>query len=232
MLIRKKAPARYSVLAPVIRLQRDSDILPQYLHTEGTNVPYFERGVVWRSVIDGSLDRCVLRIEASGTVLEGEVLILVEGDPARATYRVECNADWETRAVHATWQQGTSVREIRLQVDEQRRWWQGGRELAELRGCIDVDLGITPATNTLPIRRLDLGEGRAASVTAAWVLFPELKFEVLPQTYTRLAEDRYRYESDLGRFTAELTVDDQGLVIYYENGWERITTVDPTRGAK
>lgn len=191
---------------------------------------YFQRAVIWRSKIDGSLDRCRLGMEPGGPLIEGEVVTLVDGSPARATYRVECNELWETRSVVATWQEGTSVRQIRLEVDEERRWWQDRQELEELRGCVDVDLGITPATNTLPIRRLALREGERASVTAAWVLFPELKVEVLPQTYTRLDEDCYRYESDLGSFTAELTVDDQGLVILYEGGWERITTVDTPVG--
>jgi hypothetical protein len=44
----------------------------------------------------------------------------------------------------------------------------------------------------------------------------------LLQTYTRLAPNRYRYQSATG-FAAELDVDDLGLVIRYGDLWERLT---------
>ncbi len=91
----------------------------------------------------------------------------------------------------------------------------------DLAGCIDVDLGITPSTNTLPIRRLNLQVGESADVTAAWVRFPELTVEPLAQRYTRLDERRYRYESTTG-FSAELEVDELGLVVRYGDIWERV----------
>ncbi|PYX20414.1 MAG: hypothetical protein DMG82_22420 [Acidobacteria bacterium] len=85
----------------------------------------------------------------------------------------------------------------------------------------DVDLALTPATNTLPIRRLNLQVGRSESVIAAWVKFPELTVQPLSQHYTRLGKDTYRYESNTG-FSAEIVVDDLGLVTTYPGGWDRI----------
>lgn len=101
-------------------------------------------------------------------------------------------------------------------------------ERPDLAGCIDIDLSITPATNTLPIRRLGLAVGASAEVTAAWVRFPALIVAPLRQRYTRLAPDRYRYESLESGFTTELTVDDQGLIAHYPGGW---TLWTPERGS-
>jgi hypothetical protein len=94
--------------------------------------------------------------------------------------------------------------------------------LPDLKGCIDVDFSLTPSTNTLPIRRLHLAVGESRELTAAWVRFPELTVEPLAQRYTRLAERRYRYESIVSGFTAELEVDDLGLVVTYEGIWQRV----------
>jgi hypothetical protein len=91
----------------------------------------------------------------------------------------------------------------------------------QFNGCIDVDLGISPSTNTLPIRRLNLAIGQPEDVVAAWVRFPDLSLEPLPQRYTRVSDDRYKYESGSG-FQTEMTVDESGLVIVYEKGWERV----------
>jgi hypothetical protein len=98
-------------------------------------------------------------------------------------------------------------------------WTVGGAPAANLKGCDDIDLGFTPATNLLPIRRLDLSIGGKAAVRAAWVRFPELTVEVLDQVYIRLAEDRYLYESAGGSFRRELRVDEVGFVVDYPGIW-------------
>jgi len=99
---------------------------------------------------------------------------------------------------------------------------RNGREEEPLRGCVDVDLAWSPSTNTLPIRRLALAVGARREVTAAWVRFPELTLEPLAQEYERLAERRYRYTSAGGTFTAVLDVDDDGVVLEYAGGWQRV----------
>ncbi|MFZ0864002.1 MAG: putative glycolipid-binding domain-containing protein, partial [Candidatus Sulfotelmatobacter sp.] len=71
------------------------------------------------------------------------------------------------------------------------------------------------------IRRLSLQVGSSESIIAAWVKFPELTVQPLSQRYTRLSKDTYRYQSNTG-FSAEIVVDDLGLVTAYRGGWERI----------
>ena len=92
----------------------------------------------------------------------------------------------------------------------------------EYRDCVDVDLSFTPATNTLPIRRLDLDVGKEAEVHVAWLVWPELSVQRVDQRYARIANDRYRYTQD--DFEAELTIDEQGLVLEYEGLWRAIAS--------
>ena len=74
----------------------------------------------------------------------------------------------------------------------------------------------------MAIRRLQLAVGeRSGPLTMAWVRFPELTVEPLAQKYERLEERRYRYTSRDGAFRADLTVDDDDLVIDYEGVWKR-----------
>ena len=82
---------------------------------------------------------------------------------------------------------------------------------ASLKGCIDVDLGCSPSTNTLPIRRLRLGIGGSQTIHAAWVRFPELTVEKSAQTYSRPDEFTYRYAS--GTFEAELVA--EGRIMHH-----------------
>jgi hypothetical protein len=88
----------------------------------------------------------------------------------------------------------------------------------ELKGSLDADLGCSPSTNTLPIRRLHLGIGNSKTIKAAMIRFPDLVVEPVAQTYTRLDEYTYRYTS--GAFDSELIVDEDGVVAQYA-AWER-----------
>ena len=117
---------------------------------------------------------------------------------------------------------GATRSSLRLAVDEEQRWTVNGVEAPELYGLIDVDLALTPATNTLPIRRLALAVGQRAAIVAAWVRFPELTVAPLAQRYERVSAHGYRYTSDDGRYTARIDVDELGLVVQYENAWGRV----------
>ncbi|PSR22196.1 MAG: hypothetical protein C7B45_07425 [Sulfobacillus acidophilus] len=87
------------------------------------------------------------------------------------------------------------------------------------QACLDVGIGVTPSTNTLPIRRLDLDVGESQDCWATWVRFPDLTLHALAQRYTRLSSDVYRYESLQSGFQATLRVDDHGIIQQYTGLW-------------
>jgi uncharacterized protein len=180
-----------------------------------------ERAVLWRGIWLPGADYCELWRDDLNWLLEGTAVVAMEGRPLAVRYIVTCDNSWKTRFVEISLWSGTDRRGLEMLVDDQGRWSIQGRQLAELGGCVDVDLGVTPATNTLPVRRLGLALGQGADVTAAWVKFPELTVEPLDQRYNRLSEHRYRYQSGGGSFETDIEVDDLGLVTRYVCGWER-----------
>jgi hypothetical protein len=176
--------------------------------------------IAWKRVDAAGLERFEMRRDAKAWTLHGTILLLHEDVPFEARYEVRCDQAWVTRAVAVDLRGPEGERALRLTAED-GRWFVDGVEHAAVRGCADVDLGWSPSTNTLPIRRLDLAVGDTRAMTAAWVRFPELTLEPLPQEYRRLAERRYRYSSAGGRFVAELEVDDEGLVTTYGQIWAR-----------
>ena len=69
-----------------------------------------------------------------------------------------------------------ATRTLALERSAKGAWTVDGAATRELRGCTDVDLGCSPSTNTLPIRRLRLGIGASQTIQAAWIRFPEAAF--------------------------------------------------------
>ncbi len=65
-----------------------------------------------------------------------------------------------------------------------------------------------------------LAVGALASVRAAWLRFPAVTLESLDQTYERVSESRYRYESGSGSFVAMLETNAVGFVTLYPGLWQ------------
>jgi len=190
---------------------------------------------LWRSADGALVEHCHLRGTRSGWAFDGVLVGTVGGDPSRLTYRVSTDRRWRTGLVSVTYWQGGEKNSVRLNLGPDGVWQDllTGNDLsAALNGCTDIDLGFTPATNTIPIQRLGLAIDESREVLAAWVRFPALTVEPLPQRYTRLAEGRYLYESGptLTEFSAEITVDEAGLVTAYPGGWTRLDAPGPPGG--
>jgi hypothetical protein len=172
--------------------------------------------VLWQGVETGALDRCRLVAGPQGLRLSGTVLTAEFGTPLDVRYLVEAGPDGRTRRVELELDAGAgAVRRVLVADGAGRWWWEGGGpDLVEVAGALDVDLTVTPATNTLPIRRLaGLEVGEAADLRMAWVQFPRLSVIPSAQRYERLAAERWRFSS--GDFSAELLVDPEGLVLDY-----------------
>ncbi len=172
------------------------------------------RRVAWRRSDEVETDElCTLAVRDNGLSLVGTIIGSELGLPVRIEYRVLADRAGVTTAAHVRDLRGFDTRTITVERDAKGAWTVDGTPAKELRGCTDIDLGCSPSTNTLPVRRLRLGIGKAETIKAAWLRFPELSLVKASQTYRRLDEFTYRYSS--GTFEAELTVDDDGLVTDY-----------------
>jgi hypothetical protein len=165
---------------------------------------------------------CTLRRTADGWMLTGSALTAFDSGPAISTYRIECDDQWRTRGVHVSVTRADVRRDLAIACDENGTWTRDGMPEQALRGCIDVDLEVSPCTNTLPLRRCPIGPGQAIEPIAAWVRFPELTIEPLAQRYTCRATGQYLYESHGGRFRSEIATDLHGLVTEYGDLWKRV----------
>jgi len=195
--------------------------MPLSENTEGTHF----RTVVWRNRANQGNDYCSLWQQTHGWLLRGTAITFLEdGRPMLAEYEIGCDRLWHTRHVTVERVIGSKKDSVDLTVDSSGAWYSSGEQLPALRECVDIDLAVTPATNTLPIRRLNLEVGESRGVAAAWLKFPELTLEILPQRYTHRYMGRYFYESSSG-FSAELLVDDLGLVVSYPDGWEQMASL-------
>ncbi len=173
----------------------------------------------WRRIDRPGHEVVELRQQPDGWRLHG-IAVFADGTQYSALeYDIICDARWRTTSTTVTSLLGVDSRTVELVRLPTGDWLVDGAPRADLRGCYDVDLGFSPSTNLLPIRRLSLNVGDEAAIRAAWVRFPELTIEVLEQAYRRMADSIYHYESAGGTFFRDLVVNRVGFVLEYPGIW-------------
>jgi hypothetical protein len=176
----------------------------------------------WRSWNGGHQEQLRLGWEGGGWTADGVISGCAEGSASRAVhYAIRVDDTWTLRQFLLF--RDSDEPDLWLAHDGAGKWGEvNGAERFDLEGCTDIDLGCTPFTNTLPIRRLGLAVGESAEITAAWVDVETLLVVASPQRYTRLEERRWRFEALSSGFVAELEVDEHGLVLDYPDLFRRV----------
>ncbi len=178
------------------------------------------RSVIWVGLKSLSIEHLILGMFRDGWLLKGTIISKIGRRAYTFKYMIYTDLLFKTRRVRVSEVTSRSVRQLSLDFIGSAIL-VNGRIRTDLALCTDVDFEISPATNTLPIRRLKLGLGQKAEVHAAWVRFPSLKVEVLEQNYERTGKQTYVYRSQSG-FQANLTVDSFGLITRYDGIWRRV----------
>ena len=171
---------------------------------------------VFRGLEFESLER--LHVEESTQI---RVTSVIDSERGRYSYELVCEPDWTFRVVRI--ESAGDERALTIESDGKGEWTVDGEWRSDLDECVDIDMVVTPFTNTLPIRRLGMKVEDEADLQVAWVDFPSLEVTADPQRYTRLGPTSYRFESLDSDFTADLTVDGDGFVVEYPELFERIS---------
>jgi uncharacterized protein len=161
----------------------------------------------------------------------------VDPEPYRLDYELDARSGFTTRSLELRVSAERWWRRLRLRHDGSGGWdWDAeehgpgepptagaapelARELTEARDC---DLGLSPLTNLLPVRRHGLHRpGSRVDLVVAWVSVPDLALLAYRQRYEHVRSDNggftVRYvDLDLSEgFTADLELDTDGLVKNY-----------------
>jgi uncharacterized protein len=181
------------------------------------------RELMWRRDEDNlSFERARYCTTDFGARILGSVYAAEKTAPLTVSYQLTCDAGWRTSALSVQQIYRGERRAFRLARRAGDRWDIDGVEAAFLRGCIDVDLAISPSTSALPVNRLRLDIGKQEATRAAFVRFPDLQIVVVNQSYARIAENKYRYRNLDSGFTALLAVDSDGFPTVYEGVWQQV----------
>ena len=176
--------------------------------------------VLWRRLDVPGHDACRIKSSMFSRELDGTAVFRHERGAAHLSYRVLCDADWRTKRGHIRgWIGLDSIKVdiVRLDIGS---WALNGEIIAGLDHCDDLDLGFTPATNFIPVKRLSLNVDDAADVASAWFDVETVSLRTLSQRYERRGDTTYHYEAPSFGYTGLIEVDEIGFVRTYPDLWE------------
>ena len=170
----------------------------------------------WRSWDGDDDETLTLLWENEGWTASGTV------SRERVQYVLRLSATWQVRQFILF--RDLDEPDLWLATDGGGRWGEmTGAHRVELDGCYDIDLAITPFTNTLPIRRLPMHVGHSADITVARVDVETLDVQPSHQRYTRTGEREWVFTAlDTATETeTAFEVDEHGLVVDYPTLFRR-----------
>ena len=184
------------------------------------------RSIAWSAAAGTSIEHLALYERSA----DGVVVAIDEasGKPFRFTYELAWDDAWRLHSVRLSVLGAQGARELALKTDGNGHWFDSAdQRIAELTGAIDIDLSASPFTNTFPIRRLGLKKGAGAEIKVVYVAVPSLALSAVTQRYTNLgpgpdSKPRWRYEGFPAGFSADITIDADGLVTDYPGLFRRL----------
>jgi hypothetical protein len=180
--------------------------------------------LLWRRLDQPGHDSCRLIRLAAGWRLEGAAVFREARRTCHLSYAVSADAAFRTTSATVSGYVGKTVVRLHVRSAGRGRWLVNGKPNPAIAGCLDIDLGFTPSTNLLAIRRLSLRVGESADAPAAYLAFPRVAVRLLPQHYKRTGRHTYAYQSPTAGYAGTLHVTAAGAVRKYPGLFELIAS--------
>ena len=168
--------------------------------------------VLWKRLDQAGHDACRYSETGDTWNIEGSAVFKSDGCAANLGYNLVCDSRWRSLQASVTGWVGTRQIELFVDRDGAGCWRINGSIREDLAGAEDIDLGFTPATNTIAIHRLRLNIGDEAESTAVWLDTEDWTVKPLTQIYRRIGTNAYDYASPLHGYRAMLETDDFGAI--------------------
>jgi len=162
-------------------------------------------GSEYLSIIDNS----------SNKIGEGLVLFTSNEELHKFAYKIDMDLGWVTKSIEIRDLENND--QLFLQSDGSGKWYSGDVELVDLDGAIDVDISITPFSNTLPINRFNWGEGEVRDFYMVYIDVPSLELKKIKQQYKFIGNsiEGKKFQYKCRDYETIITVDQSGIVEDY-----------------
>lgn len=175
----------------------------------------------WKGIYYNSIENCAVNIAAHGIVIKSDIIGKHDNTSFNCEYRIETTTEWTTKSFEIRYTlNGISHTISALHETD---WIVNGETRPEFRNCTDIDITLTPFTNSLPINRLKLQNSKPQQIEVLYIDVLKNTFRIAQQQYTKRSASVYNFQNVPNDFEADIIVDNDGFVKHYPELFERIT---------
>ncbi len=179
-----------------------------------------QQNIIWSGKKFQSLENCRINTTASGFEISSNIIGIFNNKIVNAEYIILTTKNWKTRSFQIDLLMDGNKITYEYESDTIGNWTTKGEPVVELNDCIDIDISLTPFTNTLPINRLIMNENDQQEINVVYIDLLEQKIKNIQQRYTKQDADRYLYQNITIPYEATLIITETGLVKDYPHVFE------------
>ncbi|HEY4788092.1 MAG TPA: putative glycolipid-binding domain-containing protein [Bacteroidales bacterium] len=180
-----------------------------------------EKNIVWKGIFYNSLENCIVSFTDEGLRAKSVIIGYTDESPFYIEYEVKTNHLFETQSATANYRYKSTERIIQLTRQNSNEWTINGNLDESLSECKDIDISLTPFSNTLPIKRLSFDKMAEYQIKVIYIDILRGNIKPVYQKYSKLSNNLYRFENVPNDFEAEIEFDELGLVTYYPKLFDR-----------
>ncbi|MDR2221360.1 MAG: putative glycolipid-binding domain-containing protein [Flavobacteriaceae bacterium] len=180
-----------------------------------------EKQIIWTGIDCLSIEKCSISKKEDSFHIKGELVGNRNNQVFGVEYQIVVDLQWQTRFFSIN----SSVANRYNSISGHKLnhlWIIDEVEYPEFSSCLDIDISVTPFTNTLPINRLKLDIGESAEIDVLYLNPVEDKRVMVKQQYTKLGEHSYHYKNLWSDFEATIEVDAEGIITSYPKLFARL----------
>jgi uncharacterized protein len=174
-----------------------------------------QTNLLWTGREYYSLENCLVNTTEKGIEINSVIIGKYGEKIYQVEYQIITNPRWETVYCEVRTQHSNRREHLQFESDGKGNWMVDGKPADEFKGCVDVDIPLTPFTNTLPINRLRSDQNNEHHIGVIYLDLLERKVSAVRQKYIRLSNTAYHYENVPNDFEANIEVDELGFVVDY-----------------
>ncbi|PRD47757.1 putative glycolipid-binding domain-containing protein [Sphingobacterium haloxyli] len=180
-----------------------------------------DTNILWQGKYYNSLEHCTIRLDEKAVMIDSTIVGHLDNKIYSIAYFIETNRNWEVQHFSIN----AKINNSPFQVEGRKtddHWNVNGSVINNMSACVDIDISLTPLSNSFPINRLKLKDGQQAHIDVIYIDILGQKITAREQKYSRLSAEKYKYENVPNDFEAIITVDKSGLIVSYPELFERV----------
>jgi uncharacterized protein len=180
--------------------------------------------LIWQGIMHQSLEYLTLKEKNEHYAVHSNIIGCYQDQLYTVNYKINIDKDWKISEFIIESEINT-VKNKMTGILRNGHWEINNAIHEEFKNFKFIDISLTPFTNTLPVKQLQLPEKGAERINVIYIDVLNLIIKPVQQQYTRISDHEYLYENLQNDFKANVLFDHNGLVTDYPKLFKKIAEI-------